>query len=199
MEQNVNRKPLVIGIYTALVSGVCLLAVVAIYLATQLSVRTPADATPGATVIAGVSPAAQTPSGTTPAQPTATGTKVVDADNNASLNALLNANVRARDLITLTHRLKKVTQPIPLVVNDTPPKFKVGDQRVLWVADQPNKKNFTATATLRYVTAHTYAWVQNSERIDHSPACKGHGQRHFISRDGGRKRQLSGDAESLSH
>ena len=144
------------------------MAVVAIYLATQLSVRTAADVTPEATTVgAGDSPAAQTPSGVTPpARPTAAGTKVVEADDIASLNALLKTTVQERDLITLTHRLKKVSQPIPLVVNATPPSFKVGDQRLLWVADQPNKKNFTTTATLRYLTAHAYAWVQNGERID---------------------------------
>src|SRR5206468_1992341 len=86
-----------------------------------------------------------------------------DAD---SLNVLLKTVIHERDLITLTQRLKKVTQPIPIVVNATPPSFKTGDQRVLWVADQPNKKNFTTTATLRYVTPHVYAWVQNSERVD---------------------------------
>jgi len=143
------------------------MAVVAIYLATQLSARTATDVTPGATLVAADSPAAQTPSGATPpAQPTAAGTKVAATDDIASLNALLKTTVQERDLIALTHRLKKVSQTIPLVVNDTPPNFKVGDQRVLWVADQPNKKNFTTTATLRYMTAHTYAWVQNSERID---------------------------------
>lgn len=89
-----------------------------------------------------------------------------DAQDTASLDALVKAEVHERDLIALTKRLRKVTQPIPTMVNATPPSFKVGDRRVLWVADQPNKKNFTTTATLRYITPHVYAWVQNSERVD---------------------------------
>jgi immune inhibitor A len=162
-----NRRPLLIGISTALVLCVCLMGIVAFYIAAQSSAPGGADATPRVTAEAGESPAAATPSGaTSSAQPTPPGTKTVEADDAASLNTLLSTNVGERDLITLTHRLKKVTQPIPLVVNDTPPSFKVGDQRKLWVADQPNKKNFTTTATLHYVTAHVYAWVENSERID---------------------------------
>jgi hypothetical protein len=143
------------------------MAIVAVYFSAQLYTRVGTDVTPQVSAVAGESPAATTPGGATPSsQPTPPLTRTVAADDVASLNALMQATVRERDLITLTHRLKKVTQPIPLVVNDTPPTFKVGDQRVLWVADQPNKKNFTTTATVRYVTAHVYAWVQNSERID---------------------------------
>jgi hypothetical protein len=89
------------------------------------------------------------------------------AANVASLETLLKTAVRERDLYALTQRLKlKSNQPIPKVVNATPPSYKVGDQRVLWVMDEPNKKHFTTTATLRYISPHVYAWVGNGIRVD---------------------------------
>ena len=160
-----NRKPLTIGIVAALLSCVCLMTILLLYWGALLSNRLPADQTPESTPASAQSPAAP---GGTPPPDTATGPAprpVASADLD-SLRVLTQTIVHERDLITVTHRLKKITEPIPLVVNATPPAFKVGDQRVLWIADQPNKSYFTTTATLRYVTAHVYAWVQNSERVD---------------------------------
>jgi immune inhibitor A len=162
-----------LGITAALLSCIVLLAVLALCWYTVLSIRGPAVPTPNSTGVPARSPTAGAvgtprPLGTSgPVQSaTPSAIRTPDSADVDSLNVLLKTVVKERDLITLTHRLKKVTQPIPIVVNATPPSFKTGDQRVLWVADQPNKKNFTTTATLRYVTPHVYAWVQNSERVD---------------------------------
>ncbi|MEP7200173.1 MAG: hypothetical protein ABI874_10170 [Chloroflexota bacterium] len=147
-------------------SACCIVMIVLVFWGARL-LGSPgvSDATPSAATLA-PTPTATLASGNTPV-PRATPTpKTVDASDAASLNALLGAEIHERDLIALTRRLKKVTAPIPTVVNATPPSFKVGDQRVLWVADQPAKKNFTTTATLRVVTPHVYAWAQNGERID---------------------------------
>src|SRR5437870_4990015 len=133
------------------------------YLGAQLASQAPTIET-----LVVSTPAALTPAEAATAGPTSTprASAAAAASDAASLDALLKSDVHERDLIALTKRLKKVTQPIPTVVNATPPSYKMGDQRVLWIADQPNKKNFTSTATLRYVTPHVYAWAQNGERLD---------------------------------
>ena len=159
-----NRSPALIGIVVALLSC-CVLSVIALaYLGAQLASQAPTIET-----LVVSTPAALTPAEAATAGPTSTpraSASAAAASDAASLDALLKSDVHERDLIALTKRLKKVTQPIPTVVNATPPSYKVGDQRVLWIADQPNKKNFTSTATLRYVTPHVYAWAQNGERLD---------------------------------
>ncbi len=170
-----NRRPALIGIAVALLSCCVLSIVVFAYLGTRLASQLPTLET-----IVAITPVdgGSTPSGLQTTAPVGTPAPTPqrtltprantppDASDAASLDALLKSDVHERDLIALTKRLKKVTQPIPTVVNATPPTFKVGDQRVLWIADQPAKKNFTTTATLRYVTPHVYAWGQSSERID---------------------------------
>lgn len=162
-----NRRPLVLGISAALFSCLVLMVVVAAYLGARLTTIAP-DTTNAETTLA---PNTRVPASTPSAANTPRATASVAAPssapaNSASLDALLKAEVHERDLYALTRRLKNISQPIPKVVNDSAPSFKVGDQRVLWVADEPNKKHFTTTATLRYVTPHVYAWVQNGARVD---------------------------------
>ncbi len=158
-----GRNPALIGLTIGMLSCCVLSVIVLAYVGSRLASPLP----PAQTSVA-VSPAASTPTTVSRAVPTNTprANTPADAADIASLDALLKADIHERDLIALTERLKKVTQPIPSVVNATPPNYKIGDQRVLWVADQPAKRNFTTTATLRYATAHVYAWAQNGERID---------------------------------
>ncbi len=170
-----NRRPLLIGIIVAFFSCIVLLACVGVtwYALIAVSTRVPEIA---ATLEADATRAAgpaQTPGGPTPADatpfaPAATRPPDAASADAASLKALLSATLDERDQSALTVRFKKAKGPIPTVVNATPPSYKVGDQRVLWVADQPAKKQFTVTATIRYITPHVYAWVQNGERIDDS-------------------------------
>ncbi|MFQ5874285.1 MAG: hypothetical protein ACE5JL_10855, partial [Dehalococcoidia bacterium] len=73
---------------------------------------------------------------------------------------LAETSIAQRDLLTLAARLKKVDQPIPLVVNDTPPHYAVGDKDIFWVANVDTTTNHTTTATLSYLTPHLYLWVE---------------------------------------
>lgn len=154
----------------------CLIVILAAYWGAQVALQNPAVPTPATTQTIFATPVASAntpvPGATQLPGATPTATKALEPADVDSLSALLKAEVNERDLITLTHRLKKVTQTIPLVVNATPPAFKVGDKRVVWVSDQPNKKNFTTTATLRYVTPHVY-----ERRRATSKECDPHGQR----------------------
>jgi immune inhibitor A len=68
--------------------------------------------------------------------------------------------VPERDLLALAMRLKKLSQPIPRIVNSTPPKYNLGDKMTFWVTDNDAIEHFQATAVLRYVTPHLYMWVQ---------------------------------------
>ncbi len=99
--------------------------------------------------------------------PVVTPTSTLAAPAERSTAELLAAtSIPQRDLIALTTRLKKVDQPIPLVVNDTPPDYAVGDEEVFWVANVDTTTNYTVTATLSYLTPHAYFWVEEDTSFD---------------------------------
>lgn len=79
---------------------------------------------------------------------------------------LAETSIPERDLIALTTRLKKVDQPIPLVVNDTPPNYALGDKEVFWISDLDAEVYYTTTATLSYLTPHLYLWVEEGSDFD---------------------------------
>ena len=79
---------------------------------------------------------------------------------------LAETSIPTRDLRALASRLKKLDQPIPVVVNDTPPGYAVGDQDVFWVGNVDTKMNYRTTATLSYLTPHLYLWVEEGSSID---------------------------------
>ncbi len=161
-----NRKPAIIGVTIALISCCFLAVFVFAYLSLRFVPLLETSATPTLTLTPPVSLETPGPVATLSTPSVSSTPRPTDPAANASLDLLLKTEVHERDLYALTRRLKKVMEPIPKVVNATPPSFKVGDSRVLSIADQPSKTNFTTTATLRYITPHVYAWVQNNERID---------------------------------
>jgi immune inhibitor A len=71
-----------------------------------------------------------------------------------------------RDLLALATRLKKPAEPIPAVVNPTPPTYNLGDKAIFWVTDNDSLEHFQATAVLRYITPHVYMWVQEGYQVD---------------------------------
>ena len=75
---------------------------------------------------------------------------------------LAETNVPTRDRLDLARRFKLSDQPIPVVVNRTPPVYQVGDQETFWVGESDTLRHFEVTATLRYVGAHSYWWVEDS-------------------------------------
>ena len=74
--------------------------------------------------------------------------------------------VPARDLLALAARLKGISEPIPVVVNKTPPSYKLGDQEVFWVGNTETGEQFQVTATLRVITPHLYMWVEEGYKVD---------------------------------
>ncbi len=99
--------------------------------------------------------------------PVVTPTPAPVAPAERSIEQLLaETSIPERDLVALTARLKKLDQPIPLVVNDTPPHYAVGDKDIFWVANVDTTTNHTTTATLSYLTPHLYLWVEEGTSFD---------------------------------
>jgi immune inhibitor A len=87
--------------------------------------------------------------------------------NDASRMAdiLRNTVVPERDPVDLAIRLGKTPADALRVARTTPVDYRLGRQETFRVADQANHSYFQTTATLRYVTAHLYMWVQNGSEV----------------------------------
>lgn len=66
----------------------------------------------------------------------------------------------------LAQQFKGPGVPIPVVVNPTPPTYRVGDKETFWVSNLDADENFEITAELRYITPHVYMWVQEGRKVD---------------------------------
>jgi hypothetical protein len=76
------------------------------------------------------------------------------------------STVPNRDLAALAQRLQGMaTSPHTSLPNE-PPSFELGDLQTFWVHDVQTNAFFTATAVLRYETAHTYWWVEDGYQVD---------------------------------
>jgi immune inhibitor A len=69
--------------------------------------------------------------------------------------------IPVRDRLDLARRFKLSDEPIPAVVNPTPPSYEVGDQETFWVGESDTLRHFEVTATLRYKGSHSYWWIEN--------------------------------------
>ncbi len=74
---------------------------------------------------------------------------------------LAHTDIPVRDRLDLARRFRLSDQPIPAVVNPTPPTYQVGDQETFWVGESDTLRHFQVTATLRYVGPHSYWWIEN--------------------------------------
>jgi immune inhibitor A len=93
--------------------------------------------------------------------------QTVSLTQTASL--LAGTDAPGRDLITLTQRLRlKSNEPIPSVVNTTPPNYTVGTRHVFNIADITRNNYFTATASIRVVTEHAYWYVKDGYNVGNS-------------------------------
>jgi len=70
-----------------------------------------------------------------------------------------------RDLFDVAQRLRTGGVPIPRVVNPTPPEYAVGHRQTFWLTDLQSFRNFTTTATLVYVTPHTYSYLEDGQNV----------------------------------
>jgi len=74
--------------------------------------------------------------------------------------------VPERNLRELAQQFKDPGVPIPVVVNPTPPVYRLGDKETFWVSNIDTDENFQITAELRYATPHVYMWVHEGYDVD---------------------------------
>jgi len=75
--------------------------------------------------------------------------------------ALANADIAVRDRLDLARRFKLSGQPIPAVVNPTPPAYQLGDLETFWVGESDTLRHFEVTATLRHIGPNSYWWIED--------------------------------------
>jgi len=74
---------------------------------------------------------------------------------------LQSVTIPKRDLRDVTLRLADPGVPIPEITRQQPWNFAVGDKHGFWVYNEDEHKNYWITATLVYMTPHTYIWVED--------------------------------------
>jgi immune inhibitor A len=72
----------------------------------------------------------------------------------------------AADPRALAMRLKPNAGEIPLVVNDAPPVYKVGDVQEFWVSNNDTQEHEKIKAELKYMTDHVAVWVEEGVRFN---------------------------------
>jgi len=82
-----------------------------------------------------------------------------------TMDTLSKTIVPDSDLYDLACRLKQICNvPNTLPAPATP--FQVGDTQKFWISNVDTNDTFQISATLRYITAHTYFWAQDGVRIN---------------------------------
>ncbi len=76
-----------------------------------------------------------------------------------TLNILSEEDIPENDPNSLAQRLEGKGE-IPSTVAPPPAPFQAGDQKYFWVANSDTNENFETLATLRYITDHTYFWIE---------------------------------------
>ncbi|MBI1294874.1 hypothetical protein GC175_07945 [bacterium] len=74
--------------------------------------------------------------------------------------------VPTRDLRDLALRLRPELDEVPLVVNEEPHNYAVGDREDFWVSNLDTNTQFQITAELIYKTDVVYAWVEADKEFD---------------------------------
>jgi len=82
--------------------------------------------------------------------------------------SLLAAELPQRDQRLLASRLKDNGQPIPEVSPGGPAERQIGDRDTFWVTDNGSEppRQFQVEASLKYITAHSYWWVQDDFNLN---------------------------------
>lgn len=103
----------------------------------------------------------------TPAAPAQLTRVPVSDISTDTVKTLEESIVPVNDLRDLACRLQAKCS-VPEVVPSGP--FKTGDKQKIWVQNTDTAKNFQVDATLRYLTAHAYFWVQDGVDFNETEA-----------------------------
>ncbi len=76
---------------------------------------------------------------------------------------LLEATIPERDQRLLAMRLKHAGQEVPEITKKEPIPYQLGAAEMFWIVDnsQSPPRQFQAAATLKYITPHSYWWVED--------------------------------------
>jgi immune inhibitor A len=85
----------------------------------------------------------------------------VGSVSSESLTTLENTSVPGNDLYDLACRLRQDACGIAHTVPAPATPYKVGDRKQFWVSNEDTVTNFQVNTTLRYITPHTYFWVED--------------------------------------
>lgn len=80
--------------------------------------------------------------------------------SNETLRTLENSVVPVNDMRDLAYRLEGKAN-IPLTVSPPAADLTLGAQEIFWVTDVGTNENFQVTASLRYITDHSYFWIED--------------------------------------
>ncbi|MCJ7623747.1 MAG: hypothetical protein MUO76_09610, partial [Anaerolineaceae bacterium] len=89
----------------------------------------------------------------------------VDPAAYETLLTLQNTYIPVNDLRELAQRLLGV-RDIPLLMEDDPIVYQTGDKELFWVTNMDTDLNFQVTCVLRYITDHSYFWIQEGVNYD---------------------------------
>ncbi len=82
-----------------------------------------------------------------------------------TVNTLTNVVVPDSDLYDLACRLENICN-VPHTLPAPTQPFQVGDQQKFWISNVDTNDNFQVTATLDYITPHTYFWAENGVSVN---------------------------------
>lgn len=82
-----------------------------------------------------------------------------------TLDILKSTVVPENDIYDLACRLQDICG-IPRLVPSTSTNRQVGEKQTFWATNIDTNENFQVNATLRYVTPHTYFWVQDGVKYN---------------------------------
>jgi len=80
--------------------------------------------------------------------------------------ALLANTMPAADARDLALRFNPDGGDIPIVVNATPPSYKMGDKAQFWVSNSDTQEHHQVTAELKYMTDHVAMWVEQGVKFN---------------------------------
>ncbi len=84
----------------------------------------------------------------------------------AESQALMDTTMPASDPRDQASRFKPSLGAIPLVVNSTPPTYKIGDTAKFWVSNNDTQEHRHVTAELKYMTDHLAMWVEQGVKVN---------------------------------
>jgi hypothetical protein len=84
----------------------------------------------------------------------------VGSVSSEALNTLEQTTIPYDDLYDLACRLKNVCN-VPHALPAPAAPFQIGDQQKFWLLNEDTTSNFQVSATLKYITPHSYFWLED--------------------------------------